>query len=70
MKQTGVVRRIDNLGRIVIPKEIRKTLHIHDGELLELMINKDEIILNIIFYALGVITPYILEFIKSAINYK
>lgn len=32
--------------------------------------NKDEIILNIIFYALGVITPYILEFIKSAINYK
>ena len=46
MKQTGVVRRIDNLGRIVIPKEIRKTLHIHDGELLELLINRDEIILK------------------------
>lgn len=46
MKQSGIVRRIDNLGRIVIPKELRKTLHIHDGELLELMINKDEIILR------------------------
>lgn len=46
MKQTGIVRRIDNLGRIVIPKELRKTLHIHDGELLELIMNKDEIILR------------------------
>lgn len=46
MKQTGIVRRIDNLGRIVIPKELRKTLHIHDGELLELVINKDEIVLR------------------------
>lgn len=46
MKQSGIVRRIDNLGRIVIPKELRKTLHIHDGELLELMINKDEIVLR------------------------
>ena len=32
MKTTGVVRRIDDLGRIVIPKEIRKTLRIRDGE--------------------------------------
>lgn len=46
MKQTGIVRRIDNLGRIVIPKEIRKTLYIHDGELLELSVNNDQIILK------------------------
>ena len=32
MKATGVVRRIDDLGRIVIPKEIRKTLRIKEGD--------------------------------------
>ena len=32
MKLAGIVRRIDELGRIVIPKEIRKTLHIKNGE--------------------------------------
>ena len=32
MKATGVVRRIDDLGRVVIPKEIRKTLRIKEGE--------------------------------------
>ena len=34
MKATGVVRRIDDLGRIVIPKEIRKTLRIKEGDTL------------------------------------
>lgn len=32
MKSTGIVRRIDELGRIVIPKEIRRTMHIHEGD--------------------------------------
>lgn len=36
MKSTGMVRRIDNLGRIVIPKEIRYTMHIHNGDPLEI----------------------------------
>ena len=36
MKATGVVRRIDDLGRIVIPKEIRKTLRIKEGDPLEI----------------------------------
>ena len=31
MKATGIVRRIDDLGRVVIPKEIRRTLHIREG---------------------------------------
>lgn len=43
MKTTGIVRRIDELGRIVIPKEIRKTLKFHEGEPLEIHAFKDEI---------------------------
>ena len=46
MKSTGIVRRIDDLGRIVIPKEIRKTLKIKENESLEVFINNDEIILK------------------------
>ena len=32
MKATGIVRRIDDLGRVVIPKEIRRVLHIREGD--------------------------------------
>lgn len=41
MKATGVVRRIDDLGRIVIPKEIRKTLRIKEGDPLEIFTEKE-----------------------------
>ena len=47
MKPTGIVRRIDDLGRVVIPKEIRRALHMETGEPLELYTNKNgEIILK------------------------
>lgn len=46
MKLTGMVRRIDELGRIVIPKEIRKTLRIQDGESMELIITEEGILLK------------------------
>lgn len=46
MKTTGVIRRIDDLGRIVIPKEIRKTMRIKDGESLEIFLDSDNIILK------------------------
>ena len=46
MKNTGVVRRIDDLGRIVIPKDIRKTLRIKDGESLEIFLSSDNIVLK------------------------
>ena len=46
MKATGVVRRIDDLGRIVIPKEIRKNLRIRDGESLEVFVDGDDIVLK------------------------
>lgn len=41
MKATGIVRRIDDLGRIVIPKEIRRTMHIREGDPLEIFTAKD-----------------------------
>ena len=44
MKATGVVRRIDDLGRVVIPKEIRKTLRIKEGDPLETTLEQLRII--------------------------
>lgn len=41
MKATGIVRRIDDLGRVVIPKEIRRSLKIREGDPLEILIEKN-----------------------------
>ena len=41
MRATGIIRRIDDLGRIVIPKEIRKTMHIRESDPLEIFTEKD-----------------------------
>ena len=46
MKATGIIRRIDDLGRIVIPKEIRKNLRIKEGDNLEVFVQNEEIILK------------------------
>ena len=46
MKATGVIRRIDDLGRIVIPKEIRKNLRIRVGENLEIYVNNKKVSLE------------------------
>lgn len=40
MKATGIIRRIDDLGRVVIPKEIRKNLGIKEGDALEIYVQK------------------------------
>ena len=42
MKATGIVRRIDDLGRVVIPKEIRRTLKIREGEPLQITLARWE----------------------------
>ena len=39
MRNTGITRRIDELGRIVIPKELRKSMHLKSGELLEIFLS-------------------------------
>lgn len=41
MKATGIVRRIDDLGRVVVPKEIRRTLRIREGDPLEIFTNRE-----------------------------
>lgn len=47
MKATGIVRRIDDLGRVVIPKEIRRTLRIREGDPLEIFVDRTgEVILK------------------------
>lgn len=47
MKATGIVRRIDDLGRVVIPKEIRRNLRIREGDPLEIFVDRDgEVILK------------------------
>jgi AbrB family transcriptional regulator (stage V sporulation protein T) len=47
MKATGIIRRIDDLGRVVIPKEIRRTLRIRNGDPLEIFVDREgEVILK------------------------
>ena len=42
MKATGIVRRIDDLGRVVIPKEIRRTMRIREGDPLQMTLTQTE----------------------------
>lgn len=44
MKATGIIRRIDDLGRVIIPKEIRRTLKIREGDPLEIYVDRDAVI--------------------------
>lgn len=46
MKSTGVVRKVDELGRIVLPIEIRKTLDIKQKDAIEIFIDEDKIVLQ------------------------
>ena len=46
MVATGIIRRIDDLGRIVIPKEVRRALGINDGDPLEIFRNGNDIVLR------------------------
>ncbi|MBS5680989.1 MAG: AbrB/MazE/SpoVT family DNA-binding domain-containing protein [Clostridiales bacterium] len=48
MKATGIVRRIDDLGRVVIPKEIRRTMRIREGDPLLTSLTVDERVLRYI----------------------
>lgn len=46
MKSTGIVRKVDELGRVVLPMELRRTLNISEKDSLEIFIDEDRIILK------------------------
>ncbi|MDR0272702.1 MAG: AbrB/MazE/SpoVT family DNA-binding domain-containing protein [Clostridiales bacterium] len=46
MKATGVVRRVDELGRVVLPCELRRVMHIRDRDSLEVFVDGDRIVLK------------------------
>lgn len=46
MKSTGIVRKVDELGRVVIPMELRKTLSIEEKDTIEIFVDEDKIILK------------------------
>lgn len=69
-KTTGMVRRIDELGRIVIPKEIRSSMHIKTNDKLELFIENDKIILKkyyVLNNIIGILDSFLYE-LSNLIN--
>ena len=65
MRATGVVRRIDDLGRIVIPKEIRKTLRIKEGDPLEIFTAKEGEIVLKKYSPIGELTQFAEEYAET-----
>ena len=63
MKATGIVRKVDDLGRIVIPKEIRKNLKIREGDPVEIFVSQGE---NIVLKKYSLLNGYENEFNKIA----
>ncbi len=65
MKATGIVRRIDELGRVVIPKEIRRTLRFREGDPLEIFTDKDGGVVLRKYSIMGDIEEHAKEFAES-----
>lgn len=62
MKATGIVRRIDDLGRVVIPKEIRRTLRIREGDPLEIFTASDGEVIFKKYSPIGELTEFALQY--------
>jgi len=65
MKATGIVRRIDDLGRIVIPKEIRRTLHIRESDPLEIFTDKEGQVILKKYSPIGEMTTFAKQYAES-----
>ena len=65
MKATGIVRRIDDLGRVVIPKEIRKTLRIKEGDPLEIFTDKEGEIILKKYSPIGELSEFATEYAET-----
>ena len=65
LKATGIVRRIDDLGRIVIPKEIRKTQRIREGNPVEIFTNREGDIMLKKYSPIGELSEFALDYAES-----
>ncbi|WP_124726316.1 stage V sporulation protein T [Staphylospora marina] len=65
MKATGIVRRIDDLGRVVIPKEIRRTLRIREGDPLEIFVDRDGEVILKKYSPIGELADFAQEYAES-----
>ncbi|MBE3589734.1 MAG: stage V sporulation protein T [Firmicutes bacterium] len=65
MKATGIVRRIDDLGRIVIPKEIRRTLRIREGDPLEIFVDREGEVILKKYSPIGELADFAKEYAES-----
>ena len=65
MKATGIVRRIDELGRIVVPKEIRRVLRIREGDPLEIFTDKDGEIVLKKYSPIGELSAFAQEYVDA-----
>lgn len=65
MKATGVVRRIDELGRIVVPKEIRRTMKIREGDPMEIFIEEDGTIVLKKYSPVGEMTGITVQMVEA-----
>ena len=65
MKATGIVRRIDDLGRVVIPKEIRRTMRIREGDPLEIFTDKDGELIFKKYSPIGELTDFAAQLCDS-----
>ena len=65
MKATGIVRRIDDLGRVVIPKEIRRTMRIREGDPLEIFTDRDGEVILKKYSPIGEIGEFAQEYVEA-----
>lgn len=69
MKTTGIVRRIDELGRVVIPKELRRTMHIKEGEEMEVFVAPDDTLVLKKYSALKALSDFSAEYAEILYKY-
>ena len=68
MKATGIVRRIDELGRIVVPKEIRRTMRLRDGDPLEIFIDRNGSVILKKYSPIAELGDFAKEYAESLAN--
>jgi AbrB family looped-hinge helix DNA binding protein len=68
MRATGIVRRVDDLGRVVIPKEIRRSMGIREGEPMEIYLEQDAIMFRRYAYKLTAEVARVAELVEQNCN--